>query len=164
MATLAVLKFDTPHGANDLLATLADLQKQHLITIMDAAVVTWPPEKKKPQTKQLVNLTAAGALNGTFWGLLFGFIFLVPFLGAAFGAAMGALMGHFSDYGIDDEFIKQLRSKVTPGTSGLFILEDSQAIDKVGDAVKAKGIKFEVIQTNLSKEQEQKLKEAFGEG
>jgi uncharacterized membrane protein len=163
MATLAVLKFDTPHGANDLLTTLAELQKQQLITILDAAVVTWPVEKKKPLTRQLVNPTASGALSGTFWGLLFGFIFFVPFLGAAFGAAMGALMGHFSDYGIDDQFIKELRAKVTPGTSGLFILENTQAIDKVGDAVKAKGIKFEVIQTNLSKEQEQKLKEAFAE-
>jgi len=132
--------------------------------ILDAAVVSWPSEKKKPQTEQLVNLTAAGALNGTFWGLLFGMIFFVPFLGAVFGAAMGALMGHFSDYGIEDQFVKELRSKVTPSTSGLSILEDSQAIDKVGDAVKAKGIKFEIIQTNLSKEQEQKLKEAFGEG
>jgi uncharacterized membrane protein len=164
MATLAVLKFDTPGGASDLLATLAELQNQRLITILDAAVVTWPAEKKKPQTRQLVNLTAAGALNGTFWGMLFGFIFMVPFLGAAFGAAMGALMGHFSDYGIDDEFIKELRAKVTPGTSGLFILEESQAIDKVADVVKAKGIKFDVIQTNLSKDQEQKLKETFGEG
>jgi uncharacterized membrane protein len=163
MATLAVLKFDTPKGASDLLITLEELQKQQLITILDAAVVTWPPEKKKPQTRQLVNLTGSGALSGAFWGMLFGLIFFVPFLGAAFGAAMGGLMGHFSDYGINDQFIKELRGKVTPGTSGLFILEDTQAMDKVGDVIKAKGIKFEVIQTNLSKEQDQKLREAFGE-
>jgi uncharacterized membrane protein len=163
MATLAVLKFDTPTGANDLLTTLEELQKRQLIAILDAAVVSWPPDKKKPQTRQLVNLTASGALSGAFWGMLFGLIFFVPFLGAAFGAAMGGLMGHFSDYGIDDQFIKDLRSKVTPGTSGLFILEDTQAMDKVADAIKAKGIKFEVIQTNLSKEQDQKLREAFGE-
>ena len=57
---------------------------------------------------------------GAFWGMLFGLIFFVPFFGLAVGAAMGALSGKFNDYGIDDNFIKQTRAKVTEGTSACF--------------------------------------------
>lgn len=161
MATLSVLKFDTPDGAQQMLDTLEDLQKQQLITVQDAAIVTWPVGAKKPKTKQLQSLTGSGALMGAFWGLLFGLIFFIPIFGLAVGAAMGALAGKFSDYGISDDFIKQSRDKVTPGTSALFLLTSEVVLDKVAAAVK--GQKFEIIQTNLSKEQEDKLREAFGE-
>jgi uncharacterized membrane protein len=130
---------------------------------VDAATVSWPADQKKPKTKQMVNTTATGALSGTFWGMLFGLIFFVPFIGAALGAAIGAISGHFADYGIDDDFINTLKSKITPGTSGLFLLGQSQAADKVAEAVKAKGITFEIVQTNLSHEQENKLRDAFAE-
>jgi uncharacterized membrane protein len=161
MATLSVLKFDTPTGAEQMLSTLEALQKQQLIEIQDAAIVTWPEGKKKPQTKQLRNLAAAGALGGAFWGMLFGLLFFIPFLGLAIGLAVGALAGHFSDYGIDDNFIKATRDKVTPGTSALFLLTSGAVVDKLAAAVK--GQKFEIIQTNLSAEQEKKLREAFAE-
>ena len=71
--------------------------------MVDAATVTWPEGKKSPKTKQAVNLTGSGALDGAFWGMLFGLLFFVPFFGMAIGAAMGALGGHFADYGIDDD-------------------------------------------------------------
>ena len=40
----------------------------------------------------------------------------------AVGAAAGALAGSLADYGIDDDFIKNVREKVTEGTSALFLL------------------------------------------
>ena len=89
MATLTVWKFDTPDGAERATETLADLQKQELIKVHDAAVVSWPEGKKKPKTRQLSGLAGAGALGGAFWGLLFGLLFFVPLLGMAVGAAMG---------------------------------------------------------------------------
>lgn len=161
MATLSVLKFDTPDGAEQMLGTLESLQKQELIQIQDAAIVTWPADKKKPKTKQLHSMAGVGALGGAFWGMLFGLLFFIPFLGLAIGAAMGALAGHFSDYGIDDKFINSVKDKVTPGTSALFLLTDGAVQDKVVAAVK--GIKFEIIQTNLTKEQEDKLRAELGE-
>jgi uncharacterized membrane protein len=161
MATLSVLKFDTPDGAQQMLGTLESLQKQQLIQIQDAAIVTWPQDKKKPKTQQLNSLGGRMAMMGAFWGLLFGLIFLVPIFGLAFGAIMGGLMGHFTDYGIDDNFIKSVRDKVTPGTSALFLLTSGAVLDKVAAAVK--GMKFEIMQTNLSAEQEAKLRAAFGE-
>jgi uncharacterized membrane protein len=161
MTTLTALEFPTAEGAETMLSTLQNLQKQHLITIEDGAIVSWPVGAKKPKTKQLANLTGAGALNGAFWGMLFGLLFFVPFFGLALGAAMGAIAGHFADYGIDDNFINQVRDKVTVGTSALFLLTSGAVLDKVAEAVK--GQKFEIIQTNLSKEQEDQLREAFAE-
>jgi uncharacterized membrane protein len=161
MATLTVLEFPTAEGAETMLSTLQNLQKQHLITIEDGAIVYWPVGAKKPKTKQLANLTGAGALNGAFWGMLFGMLFFVPFFGLALGAAMGAIAGRFADYGIDDNFINQVRDKVTVGTSALFLLTSGAVVDKVAEAVK--GQQFEIVQTNLSKEQEDQLREAFAE-
>src|SRR5690348_10385639 len=106
MATMTVWKFPTPDGAEGAEDTLKRLEKQDLIKVHDAAIVSYPEGAKKPKTRQLSNLTGAGALGGAFWGMLFGLIFLVPLLGAAVGAGIGALTGSLADVGIDDDFIK----------------------------------------------------------
>ena len=93
MATLSVLKFDDPNGADRVLLALEGLQEQQMINLEDAAVVSWPQGNKKPKTHQLHSMAGAGASWGAFWGFLFGLIFFVPFLGAAIGAGMGALTG-----------------------------------------------------------------------
>lgn len=161
MATLTVLKFETADGAEKALEVVKDLSKQHLITLHDAAIVTWPEGKKKPQTKQLHDLAGAGALSGAFWGMLFGLIFFVPILGVVVGATMGALTGSMADVGINDDFIRSVRSKVTPGTSALFLMTSDAVKDKVKEAFK--GMNFELIASNLSKEEEDRLRAAFAE-
>ncbi len=161
MATMTVVKFATPDGADQALGVLENLQKQNLITIQDAAVVSWENGKKKPKTRQMTNMARVGALGGSFWGLLFGLIFFVPLLGAAIGAAIGALQGSLIDVGIDDEFIKQTRSQVTEGTSAVFLLSTNAVTDRVADAFKALP-PHELIASNLSKEEEAKLKDVFG--
>jgi uncharacterized membrane protein len=160
MATLTVVKFTTADGAEQMLHTLQQLQQQELIKILDAASVIWPMGAQKPKTKQLHNLAGAGALDGAFWGMLFGLLFFVPFLGLAVGAAVGALAGKFADFGIDDEFIKQLRDKVTEGTSALFLLSSDAVMDKIVDATK--DMTFEIIATNLTAAEEEQMRAAFG--
>jgi uncharacterized membrane protein len=162
MATLSVLKFDDPNGADRVLIALEGLQEREMITLQDAAVVSWPQGNKKPITHQLHGTAGAGALGGAFWGFLFGLIFFVPFLGAAIGAGMGALTGSMADVGIDDDFIKQVREKVTPGTSALFALTSgATAPDRVIDELRQ--YDFEIISTNLPEEQENQLREAFAQ-
>jgi uncharacterized membrane protein len=145
-----------------MLELIRDLVRNQLINLHDAAIVTWPQGKKKPKTKQLQNLAGVGALGGAFWGMLFGLIFLIPFWGMAVGAAIGALTGKFSDYGIDDEFINSVGENVTEGTSALFLMTSDAVRDKVSEVVKQKGWEFEILSTNLSKEQEAQLREDFG--
>jgi uncharacterized membrane protein len=161
MATLTVWKFDSAGGAGNALALLERMQKEELVQINDAAYVTWPEGKKKPKTEQLRNLAGAGALGGSFWGLLFGLIFFVPLLGMAVGAAMGALSGSMADVGIDDDFIREVRGNVTPGTSALFLMTSNAVVDKVIDEFKNSGATL--LSTNLSQEQEDKLREVCAE-
>ena len=72
MATLTVLEFPTAEGAQTMLSTLENLQKQQLIQIEDGAIITWPAGARKPKTEQLRSMTGAGALGGAFWGMLAG--------------------------------------------------------------------------------------------
>ncbi len=160
MATLTVVKFETPEGADQALKTLEDLQRQNIITVLDAAVVSWPVGEKKPKTEQKFSTAKAGALGGSFWGLLFGLIFFMPLLGAAIGAAVGAISGSLADVGIDDEFIKETRTKVTEGTSAVFLLTANAVVDRVAEAFKTLP-PYELIASNLSSEEEAKLKEVF---
>lgn len=159
LASLTVLKFKQADQADVFLKDLQQLQRQSLIQVEDAAIVRWPEGSKKPKTEQLHGLTGAGALNGAFWGMLFGLLFFVPLLGAAIGAGMGALMGHIRDIGIDDSFIDSVKDQITPGTSALFLLSSGAVVDRIAEAFK--GVDFEIIATNLSDEDETKLREAF---
>lgn len=161
MSSLTVWKFTTVDGADKALTKLESLQKQQLIQVLDAAIVSWPQGRSKPKTYQAMNTVGAGALGGAFWGMLFGLIFFVPLFGALVGAAAGALSGKFTDYGINDEFINDLKSKVTEGTSALFLLTGQVTVDKVTAAF-TEDEKGELIQSNLTTEQEKKLREDFG--
>lgn len=145
-----------------MVSALGEFQKQRLITIQDAAIVSWPMGKKKPKTNQLINLAAAGAMGGAFWGLLFGLLFFMPLLGMAIGAGMGALSGSMRDVGIDDDFIKQLRSEVTEGTSALFLLSSDAVTDRLAQELEGRNLKFKLITSNLSEEQEARMREVFG--
>lgn len=163
MAALTVWKFGTWDGANQAIGTLESLAKQGLIKVHDAASVSWQPEARRPRTRQVRNLTGVGAIGGMFWGMLFGMIFLMPFAGAAIGAASGALAGSLVDVGISDDFIKSVRDQVTPGTSALFLLSSDAVQDKIRATFAATGLQMpQLIQSNLTTEQEAALREMFG--
>jgi uncharacterized membrane protein len=159
MSTLTVLRFTTVDGAEIALARLVNLEKRGLITLQDAAVVSWPEGQRKPKTRQIHNLVGSGALDGAVWGLLFGLLFFVPFLGMAIGALTGALTGALKDVGINDSFIEQVRRQVIKGTSALFVLSRWAVVDRV--VAELASLQPEVIATNLPTEQVTKLKGLF---
>lgn len=159
MADLVVLAFDNENGAIEARDELIHLQKQELIELDDAAVVI-RPLKGKPKVKQVGSLAGAGALGGAFWGMLIGLLFLAPWLGLAIGAAAGAVAGGLSDIGVDDKFIKEVGNTIEPGHSALFLLIRKVTPDKVLDHLKA--FNPTVLQTSLSEEDEQKLRDFFG--
>jgi uncharacterized membrane protein len=79
----------------------------------------------------------------------------------AIGAAMGALTGSLADVGIDDSFIRRMRDEIEPGTSALFVLTSGGVLDKAKDAFR--GQEMVLVETNLSHEQEDKLREVFAD-
>jgi len=92
MSDLVVIVFNDESTAFEMRAALAKMQKQYLIDMEDAVVVT-KDENGQVKLHQAMNLTAAGAMGGSFWGLLIGMIFLNPLLGMAVGAGAGAISG-----------------------------------------------------------------------
>ncbi|MFB6131496.1 MAG: DUF1269 domain-containing protein [Salinigranum sp.] len=159
MKSLVVLDFESETGASDARDKLYELQKQGLITLEDAAVVVRDSDGK-PKIKQAHSLVGAAALGGAFWGMLIGLIFLAPWLGMAVGAISGAIGGKYSDIGVDDDFIKEVGDTVEPGHSALFLLVTQVQEDRVVEELRA----FDptVLRTNLSAEDEGKLRDAFG--
>jgi uncharacterized membrane protein len=159
VSELVVFAFETETGAAEMGDELQRLQKQQLITLDDAAVVV-RRQDGKVKVKQAVSLVGEGALGGAFWGMLIGLLFWAPWLGLAIGAAAGALGGAVGDYGIDDKFIKEVGNSIDPGNSALFLLVRDVTPDKVMDELSKFDAK--VLRTSLSKEDEAKLKAAFG--
>ena len=161
MSELIVFAFPTEDGAFSMDDTIHQLKKEELIDLDDAAVVIRKPDGKI-KVKQAVHLVGAGAVGGAFWGMLIGIFFWMPWLGLAVGAVAGAITGAMSDYGINDDFIKEVGATIKLGGSALFLLISKWTEDKALDRLK----KFNatIIRTSLSKEDEQKLKAAFGAG
>ena len=158
MSDLVVIGFKDEHTAFEMHAALAKMQKEYLIEMEDIVVVT-RDDNSKVTLHQAANLTAAGAVGGTFWGMLIGMFFLSPLLGAAVGAGSGALAGFLSDIGVSDNFMKDLGSTLRPGTSALFVLFRKITADKVIEGLKQ--FKGRVLQTSLTKDQEEELRKAL---
>jgi len=158
MSDLFVFAFDTETGAAEMRDALAGLQKEHLISLEDAAVVV-RRQDGKVKVKQAVSLVGAGAWGGAFWGMLIGLLFWAPWLGLAIGAVTGAVAGKFTDVGVDDKFIKEVAETIEPGHSALFLLVRDATPDKVLDRLQ--GFSPKVLQTSLSEDDEAKLRDAF---
>ncbi len=157
MADLIAVTFDDQTTAFELRAEMAKLQKEYLLEMEDIVVVT-RDEKGRVKLNQAVNLTAAGAVGGSFWGLLIGMIFLNPLLGMAVGAGAGALSGKLTDIGIDDKFMKELGESLPKGGSALFTLVKRSTPDKVIERLEPFRGKGRILRTSLSKESEDELR------
>lgn len=155
---LIVVTYPDLFKAEEVRLTLMKLQKGYLIDLEDAVVAT-KDASGKVKLNQIHNLTKAGAVSGGFWGALIGMLFLNPLLGAAIGASSGAISGALSDVGINDKFMKDLKEKLAPGTSTLFVLLRSVTADKVLPEIEKFG--GTVLQSSLTQEDEAKLQAAL---
>ncbi len=158
MADLIIVAYPDEHRAAEVMAALTRMQVEHLIDLEDAAYVVRNAQGKV-KVHQAVSLTAAGATGGLLWGTLIGLLFLNPLLGGVVGAAAGALGGKLSDYGINDDFIKELAASLQPGSSAIFVLVRRVTADKVIPEFSKFGGK--ILRSSLSIAEEQKLQAAL---
>ena len=158
MSTLIAVAYPDKETAEKVRQELIEATKERLLELEDCVVVVHGPDGKI-KLQQAVSTTGAGAAGGALWGGLIGLIFLAPFVGMAIGAAAGAAGGAMSDIGVDNNFLKDLGAKLTPGSAALIVLGHSQARDKVIERVASYG--GEVIQSNLDGDAEQHLREAL---
>ena len=158
MSTLAAIGYDDPFKAEEVRLKFLKMQKEYLVDLEDAVVVT-KDKNGKVKLHQIVSTTKAGAVSGGFWGGLIGLMFLNPLLGMAIGAASGAAAGALSDVGINNEFMKNLAETIQPNSSVLFVLVRNAQPDRVLEELKGSGGK--ILRTSLSHEDEAKVQAAL---
>jgi uncharacterized membrane protein len=121
-----------------IICTSADLQaadqiaaalKNQAIPLQDAAVsIRQADGSNRMWTRR--ELVGDGHLGGMFWGVLFALIYWSRFWGLNIGSIV-------ADYGIDDEFIKDVSLKMTRGHSTLALLAADEQLDAITGAMNA---------------------------
>jgi len=157
MSDLVAIVYPSEAKAEEVRQKILKLQSEYLIKINDAVIAVKTEDSVK--LNQLVNTTMTGAASGSLWGLLIGLVFLNPLIGAALGAGAGALSGALTDFGIRDQFMKDLAAKVKSGDAVLFLLIQSMTADKVLNEIKDAG--GTVLQTSLDEKKEQHLRDTL---
>ena len=158
MGSLVVVGFPKAEEAEQVRRELVDIQREQLIALEDAVVVEHDAEGQV-HLRQAINLTAAGALGGGFWGTLVGLLFLNPLLGAAVGAGVGAASGSLSDIGINDGFMRELGETLPSGSAALCLLVREATPDRVIERLRAHAPHAKLLRTNLSHTDEDQLRE-----
>ena len=156
MSDLVAIAYPDLDTARQVTANAAEAQKQHLLELEDLVIVERRDDGKIKLHQP--SLAGAGAVGGALWGGLIGLIFFVPLFGMAIGAATGAAAGALSDTGVDDKFLKELGEKLQPGNAAVIALIRKVTADKLLAEIRIPG---EVIQTSLSTESEQALRDAL---
>lgn len=94
---------------------------------------------------------AANILTCTAAGFLAGLLAAAPWIGAAVGAALGSAGAAVaSQAGIGEEFIQEVKDRMKPGTSMLFVLDDPGDMDVILHAIR--GLGGTVLKTNVDVE------------
>ena len=158
MGSLVVVGFPKAEEAEQVRRELVDIQREQLIALEDAVVVEHDSEGQV-HLRQAINLTAAGALGGGFWGTLVGLLFLNPLLGAAVGAGVGAASGSLSDIGINDGFMRELGETQPRGSAAQCLLVREATPDRVIERLRAHAPHAKLLRSNLSHTDEDQLRE-----
>lgn len=154
---IAILYEHDQQGAEKALAKLRQCESEYFADLQDAVIVH-RGEDGKVRLTQSVHLTGLSALEGAFWGSVIGFLFAGPLgftiLGVT-GAGFGALAGHYTDYGIDDDFIRELSAGVKPCCSALFVLVREMQPDRLFEEFEGAGGR--ILKTSLPRDLEKQL-------
>jgi uncharacterized membrane protein len=172
MSQLVCIAFKDSSTADRVLNELRAMETDYILDLEDAVIVVRDLDGKV-HLKQCVDVfggaTTHGVSLGALWGGLMGLLFMNPLAGLigslAGGAGAGAVataaseFGLLSDYGIPDNFIKELGSTIKRGTSAIFLLIRSVDEDKV--LARISPHEGTILKTSLSKEHEEKLRTAL---
>ncbi len=146
--------YDSPMGAAAGEIRLRDLTGRQALHVHDEITVAWVPGSHEPRVGHLRHQTAgagshapragqprrptvAATLRGSALGALAGALVLDPGIGAVADGDLDvrALARRIREVGIDEPFLRQVRSELTPGRSALLVLFSDVGLDVVRPAV-----------------------------
>jgi uncharacterized membrane protein len=133
--TLTVWHYDSAMGAAAGEIRLKDLQQQGGLVLVDAVTVTWVQGADKPHIGHLLRQGPAAVAKGSALGVLVGTLFLAPVVGAVAGGGVAGLAHRLRRSGLDREFLEEVKTDITPGTSALVVLSQEADLDKVREFV-----------------------------
>jgi uncharacterized membrane protein len=158
MTTLRAWSFRSDLAAQRAARALAGPSGE-VTAVDDAAILSWPGDRRRPLAWQARDLGTDHRLSGAFWGLLFAQLFLLPIGWELLPNWDPSRLDETLAYlGLDEQFVHAIRAQVVPGTSALFVL-DSDAAGNVIDRQLADDTRR--LQVVLSDEQAGRIHAAF---
>jgi uncharacterized membrane protein len=138
MERIIAILFDDESKANEGSKALNELDSAGSISVHAKALITKNPDGT-------VSIKSGGdfpilAVGGTMMGALIGL--LGGPIGAAIGAGAGAVMGALGDvyrYGIDEEFVRGVSEKLTPGKWAIVLQISEERVTPLDGRIEALG-------------------------
>jgi len=175
MAQLIVVGFKKDmYRASEVLNQLQNMNDDWVVDLHDAVAVYRDYNGKLRVDQSYQMTTGEGAGWGGLWGSLIGLTLAIPFTGgatapaagalaagAAAGAALGAGAGAIDaewwkdEFGIPDDFVKQVGALIQPGDSAIYALLRTANPDVVADQFRGYG--GTILRTTLSRDQQSKV-------
>jgi uncharacterized membrane protein len=134
MSTLTAWRFSGTEGADDAVLRLKQLDAQELIDVQDVAVLRWPQYATEPSAQEHVTDQ---------------------------GSKVSSFVSKLRHAVIDSSMVESVKGDMTPGTSALVLLSSDAAIGTVAKAFE--GQDMELIRSDLSVQQQDQVRAAFGE-
>jgi uncharacterized membrane protein len=180
MATLIVVGFKKDmYRASEVLNQLQSMNDDRMVDLHDAVAVYRDYNGKLRVKLSYQMTTGEGAALGGLMGSLIGLtLAAIPFTGgasavaagtlaagAAAGAALGAGFGAADaswwkdEFGIPDDFVKQVGTMIQPGDSAVYALLRTANPDLLADQFRGYG--GTVLSTTLSHDQQAKVEKAL---
>lgn len=127
-------RFRSTEGADDAVLKLKQLDSQDLIDVQDVAVLRWPLHATAPTAQEHVTDE---------------------------GSKVTSLISRLRGSGrIDTMMIESVKGDMTPGTSAVVVLSTAAVVDTVAKAFQGQPI--ELVRSDLSVPEQDRLREAFG--
>jgi uncharacterized membrane protein len=135
MSALTAWRFVGTEGADNAVLRLMQLDAQDLIDLEDVAVLRWPQYAGRPTAQEHVTDE---------------------------GGKVSAMAKKLRKAAIDSSMVESVKGDMTPGTSAVVLLTSGAVIDTLAEAFR--GQPMELIRSDLSVQQQDQVRAAFGEG
>ena len=121
---------------------------KHYLQLDDVAVVVRRPDGSFTFDRKAFP-AASNVLGCSVVGLVAGLVVGAPLIGAAVGAMVGGAgsVAALASVGIGDDFVREVKQLMKPGTSAIFVLDDEGDMDVILHAIR--GLGGTVLKTNM---------------
>ena len=157
MSDLIVIGFDSPDDARNALKGLRSVERTGGIKFEDTAVVERDAAGAVHVRNEASGTTETAAAIGGALGAMV--MVMVPPAGIVIGAAVGAGIGALMHSGVDSTFVDQVKNKLEPGKSALFLVIKTADVDALDAALRP--YHGNLIRTTVNESVESRLNDAL---